>query len=304
MTYRGLVALLALCVCPIGLSHGEEVKLDYNDVTLNAELVQAPGKSLGDGAILLTHGLLAHGRMEIIDALQKLLAARGFASLAPTLSLGLDDRHGMFDCALRQRHTHDTAVAEIGVWTAWLKTHGARRIVLAGHSNGGTETARFAATRLDPAVVALTLLAPGTWNSTEVAAQYEQTHGMPFAPELAYAEALVASGRGDAILEDVAFLQCDHAWVSAASFISYYGNDPMLDTPRLLARIVPPVLVIAAGRDQIVRDLPMRIGPLADGRNVTLVTIDGADHFFRNLYAEDAADAIVRFLRPILQEAP
>jgi pimeloyl-ACP methyl ester carboxylesterase len=304
MKPSGFVALFALWLLPIGLAHGEEVKLEFDGVTLNGELVLASGKPLTDGAILLTHGLLAHGRMEIVDTLQRLLAARGFSSLAPTLSLGLDDRHGMFDCADVQRHTHDMAVTEIGVWIGWLKAHGARRLALAGHSSGGMETARFAATRLDGRVVALVLLAPAMWNAAQATAEYEQTHGMPFAPELAYAEALVASGSGDAILEDVGFLRCDHASVSAASFVSYYGNDPMLDTPRLLAKIVPPVLVIAAGNDQIVPGVPARIEPLADGHNVALVTIDGADHFFRDLYAEDAADAIVKFLAPIFREAP
>ena len=43
----------------------EEIKLKYAGLTLNANLVLADGKGLSDGAILITHGTLAHNRMEL-----------------------------------------------------------------------------------------------------------------------------------------------------------------------------------------------------------------------------------------------
>lgn len=36
--------------------------------------------------------------------------------------------------------------------------------------------------------------------------------------------------------------------------------------------------------------------PLANGERVTLKVIDGTDHFFRDLYAEEIADGAVGFI--------
>lgn len=39
--------------------------------------------------------------------------------------------------------------------------------------------------------------------------------------------------------------------------------------------------------------------PLANGERVTLKVIDGADHFFRDLYVEEMADGAVGFIGPL-----
>jgi pimeloyl-ACP methyl ester carboxylesterase len=297
MRRRPAALLIGCCMLFAFPTRADEVKLTRNDLTLNAALTVAPGKRLQDGAILLLHGLLASDDMEIIQSLQKLLAAHGFSSLAPTLSLGIDDRHGMYDCSVPQRHTEADADGEIGAWLGWLKDHGAPRVVLAGHSNGGTEVARYAAAHDDSAIAALVLLAPRTWTAGQGAADYERTHNMPLITELAYAQALVSSGNNDATLEDVGFLSCDHATVTAGSFLSYYGDDRTRDTPSVLPEIDAPVLVVAAGKDQVVRDLPARMQPLVDQTHVSLVTVADADHLFHDLYAEDAVEAIAKFLQ-------
>ena len=43
-----------------------EVTLPYKGLTLNADLTLAPGKTLADGVILITHGSLAHRDMEML----------------------------------------------------------------------------------------------------------------------------------------------------------------------------------------------------------------------------------------------
>ena len=56
--------------------------------------------------------------------------------------------------------------------------------------------------------------------------------------------------------------------------------------------------MIAGSKDEIVPDIPERIGPIAETQgNVALEVVEGADHFFRDLYAEDAADLIANFVR-------
>ena len=280
-----------------GPTAADEVKMTQDGLTLNAELSMAPGKHLADGAVLLIHNWLGYDQMPIIQTLQQLLAAQGLNSLAPTLSLGVDDRHGMYDCREPQVHTLDTADQEIGAWLHWLTEHGATHVVLAGHSGGAMESARFAATHDDPAIAAVVLLAPPTWTPAQEASEYLDSHGMQLSTELAYAQALMASGNDAALLEDVGFLACNHATVSAASFVSYYGDDRAHDTPSILEQISAPVLVIAAGNDRTVKDLPARMQPVADGTRVNLVTIAGADHAFSDRYASQAVDAMTKFLK-------
>jgi alpha/beta superfamily hydrolase len=56
------------------------------------------------------------------------------------------------------------------------------------------------------------------------------------------------------------------------------------------------VLVIAGSEDDTVKGLVEKTQPLADGKRVQLKVVDGADHFFRDLYAEDVADAVQAML--------
>ena len=124
-----------------GLAHANEVTQPFKGITLNANLELAKDKKPADGVILITHGGLAHRGMELVTNLQKLLKERGYNTLAINLSLGLNDRHGMYDCMVTQRHYNDDAADEIGAWVGWLKKQGATRVALLGHSRGGTQTA-------------------------------------------------------------------------------------------------------------------------------------------------------------------
>lgn len=92
------------------------------------------------------------------------------------------------------------------------------------------------------------------------------------------------------------FLTCADSPVSAASFVSYYAPDPRRDTLRLIAKLPKPTLVVVAGNDEVVVGLEKQVAPLVDDKRVQMKIIDSADHFFRDLYADDAVDAIEAFL--------
>ena len=100
------------------------------------------------------------------------------------------------------------------------------------------------------------------------------------------------------MIRDVGLLFCPHTSVTAQSFISYYGQDPRSDTAKLLDKINIPVLIIAGGQDNVIKDLPDRIKPIADSRKIVLAMIEDADHFFLDLFAEDVADHIEIFISP------
>lgn len=273
-----------------------EVKITHQGLTLNANLELAPGKTVADGVMLVTHGMLAHGGMELIAALQGLLKEKGWSSLAINLGLGVSNRKGMYDCAQPHTHRHADALDEIGLWLSWLEGQGAKSVVLLGHSQGGNQTARFVSERDRPTVSAVVLLAPATWDEQKAAKGYEARYKQPLKPILERAQALVAAGKGGTQFERTGFLYCADATVTAESFVAYYAPDTRRDTPSLLPKITKPVLVVAASQDEIISDLPARAAAHADGKRVQLKVIEGADHFFRDLYAEDAVEAIAAFL--------
>jgi pimeloyl-ACP methyl ester carboxylesterase len=296
---RYLILVVLLGLLAAGRAHAAEVTLKYRGLTLDAELDYAAGKTLADGVILITHGAQAHNNMETLAYLRSLLKDKGYNTLAINLSLGIDKRHGFYDCARPSTHTNDDAVAEIGAWVEWLGGQGAKKIVLLGHSRGGAQTALFAAEHDDPRVRAVILMAPAASDQAEDAQAYQARAGKPLAPELARAQALVKAGKGGTLLEHVPLMAlCRDTSVTAASFVSYYGPDPRRNTITLLPKMKKPTLIFVAGDDQIVKGLDKKAAPFVDGKRVRLKVIPGSDHFFRDLWMDDAVDAMVDFLGP------
>ena len=273
-----------------------EVKIKHAGLTLNARLTEAEGKTLKDGVILVVHGTLAHNAMDTIKNLTEVLAERGLSSLAINLSLGISDRHGMYDCKVPARHKHLDALDEINAWFSWLQSKGAGDIVLFGHSRGGNQAARFAAEKSHALMKRVVLMAPATWDAGRAQASFKKGHGQPLSTPLSKAEAMVKAGKGSDMLVKIGVLYCPGADVTAASFVSYYRPNRRKDTPSILKDIKVPTLVIAAGKDAVVKDLPEKVKPLADGKILHFAVVDDAGHFFLDLYAEDVADLMEEFL--------
>lgn len=286
--------LVAAVVRPAG---ADAVTLSHKGLDVSANLKLADGKTVADGVVLLTHGTLAHNKMEMIAAQQTALAERGISTLAPTLSLGLSRRAGMYDCKVPHTHRHADALDEIGLWLNWLKAQGAKTVTLAGHSRGGAQTAWFAATHDDPVVDKVVLIAPATWDADKTAKGFASAHKADLAGVLAKAKALVAAGKGAEMMKGVGLLYCPGADASAASFVGYYESNPNFDTPTVLPKIKKPVLVVVGTLDTVVPDIAERVRPTVDGKKVTLVEVAEADHFFRDLFGEDLADAIAAFVK-------
>ncbi|HER25542.1 MAG TPA: alpha/beta fold hydrolase [Rhodospirillales bacterium] len=281
-----------------GLAKAEEVTMSLNGMTLNGNLELADGKSLEDGIILITHGTLSHNKTEIITTLQSLFLERSLSSLAINLSLGLDNRHGNFDCARPIDHRHTDAIDEIAGWVGWLEKKGTDSILVLGHSRGGNQTAWYLADNNNPIVRGGVLIAPATWDYAKVAKNYNKRYEKRLSVLLEQMKMLVSTGKGNEMIQNVDFLYCRNATVSARSFVSYYQDNPMKDTPRTLARVKKPVLVIAASEDQVVPDLVEKMAK-SSLPGVRFQVIDGADHFFRDFYAEDIVDLTEDFMKSL-----
>ncbi len=98
--------LLIFVIILVNLAQAEEVTNAYNKLTLNANLELAEGKTLQNGVVLIVHGLLAHNKMEIVETTQQALLENGLNSLAINLGLGIDNRHGFYDCNNTVKDTH------------------------------------------------------------------------------------------------------------------------------------------------------------------------------------------------------
>jgi pimeloyl-ACP methyl ester carboxylesterase len=235
--------------------------------------------------LLIVHGMLSHYGQETIEALQKNLVTRGRSSLAINLSLGIDDRKGPRDCAV----THDYAIAgaqrEVASWVDWLYGQHARAVDILGFSRGGAQVAAMGPEL--PTVRRVVLMAPSFAISSEIAQAYERTYGHSLAP-------LLAEARRDPLKKLTSdFLNCKQATVLGATFLDGYAEMP----PRLAARTGHPTLVVIAGKDEVVTNLESKLPS-----EVHKVTIDGSSHYFPDLFGEDAADAVAKFLtreRPV-----
>lgn len=269
----------------------ETVEIQHNGLTLNAELELAEGSSLADGVLLLTHGTLAHSRMELISALQELFVDSGVNVLAINLSLGVDNREpAMYDCSVPARHTMQDAVDEIGAWQNWLDSQDAGARYLMGHSRGGNQTSQY--TLADPdRVTAQILLAPATWNLKDTLSGYQKRYGQDVTELLAQAKTMDAN----AMLEGVSLLYCEGSGATAGSLMSYYGDYPNYDTPTVLAQTETPTLVITGTLDDVVEDLPEKMAGVTRA-NVQLVEIEDADHFFRDLFIDEVVENAIEFI--------
>lgn len=277
----------------------EDVVHEHLGLGLNGRLEVAPGKSLEkDGVALILHGTLAHHGMEIIRDLQANLKQRGINTLAVTLSLGLDQRSGMFDCTLEHDHRHSDAVEELNAWMDWLEARKAAWVDVVGHSRGGAQVALFAAEEPDRITGRVVLVAPALENASaeDVASRYEAQFGAPLAPILDEARKRMDTEDETKLLDVPGFLYCRNARVSPPAFLDYYAPSRR-PVPELLSRIEAPTLVVAAGGDEIVPGVVEALKSAGLPDHVEVSEVDGADHFFRDLFGEDLADEIAAFLR-------
>ncbi|WP_028485512.1 alpha/beta hydrolase [Thiomicrorhabdus chilensis] len=274
----------------------EEVKENFKNLTVNANLVMAEGKTLADDVVLLTHGTTTHNGRETYRSIQKLLAEQGISSLAPNLSLNVNDRHGEVNCALPQTHKHEDALEEMGFWLDWLKAKGATSVTLMGHSRGGNQTAWFSVERDEPVIKKVILIAPQTWSKEAEHKDYAKKYDLPLQPILNSAEKLVKEGKGDTMLKGINFIYCKDTSATAEAFVSYYKDEPRMDTPTLLKKALKPTLVIMGSADKVVADLPKKMENV-DNDLVQTYSIEDSDHFFLDLFSEELVETAVEFIQ-------
>jgi pimeloyl-ACP methyl ester carboxylesterase len=203
----------------------------------------------------------------------------------------------MYDCKNLHKHKHTDALSEIGVWIDYLKKRDVKKITLLGHSRGGNQAAWFASQNDDPAIKSAILVAPMTWDEKSASENYKKRYKKDLQPLLERAQKLIKSGKGDTVLAHTDFLYCEDTSITAEAFVSYYAPDKKMDTPFLIPRIKRPVFLALAKDDTIMPDLIKKAAALSDNKTVHIKVFEMADHFFRDLNAEELAEEIVGFLK-------
>jgi pimeloyl-ACP methyl ester carboxylesterase len=297
--FAGLLAAAVPFAAALVPAHAEPVSQEYLGLTVSANLELAKDKTLKDhGALLLVHDTLGHHSAPTLAKLQTALSARGFNTLAISLSLGLNKRAGGFDCTHEHDHRHGDASDEIVSWVEWLQTKGARRISLFGHARGAAQVALSVAERQDLGIERVVLAAPAVVTPARLADRFSQEFGKPLAPTLAQARKLVEDGEGDTLLTVPGFLSCPNARTTAAAFLDYYGGDSRQDAVTLLPDMKLPTLIVLAGADGISAELEKTLSLPTTPAGVAKQSIAGADAQFMDAYGEKLADAVAAFLTP------
>lgn len=243
-------------------------------------------------AVIVLHGTLAHKRMEIIETFASLLNEDyDFPVLAPNLALNQPDRPGMIDCAIPHDHTHMEAVDELAQWVSWLESQGYEQIAIMGHSRGGAQVAAYLQNASN-SIMAAGLVAPATYDAEKSAKGYQEATGQSLSTLLEKAQGMAAGSQ----MNVPRFVYCDDASVTAQAFLGYHSPNERFDTPTLLTQVSVPVQVFIGSEDKVVEGLDEKLGAIQPGGELASVTIDGADHFFRDLYADDVIAEFAEFL--------
>lgn len=291
--FKTLIMLMMLCL--MAVVSAQEVTLKHHSLTLNGNFNQVENWQ-EKPVLLITHGTMFHNASELVSTLQNLFAENDISSLAINLGLGLDNRHGAYDCKIPHTHKHEDAIEEIGVWVDWLNKQGAKNIVLVGHSRGGNQTAWFAAEKQAANVSKLILIAPQLWSPEYAKKDYKKRYGKDLNEVLSQAQLLVNKNTPETMLKSVDFIYCQDTQATADAFVSYYKNDLRKDTLFLLPEIKQDILLFAGTEDTIVVDLDKELAKKPPQENVQLHVLEGADHSFRDLYTEEIVDLSVDFI--------
>lgn len=245
-----LTSVVAVMAIVLGAApRAEEVKIEHLGLELvgNLELAGQQAEA-GRAIVVFVHDALSFYGAEGPRALQAGLAARGVASLAITLSLGLDQRRKPFDCTFEQDHRDGDAVQEILAWTEWLAGRGAKLVVLAGEGVGALQIATQPETS-HTAVGGLVLIAPGPSDDTAIAADYRARFGSGLADVLADAHRVGSEVGEDTIMGVPGFLTCPRARVTAGAFLDAYDRSGRPSLASLVRQRGLPVLLFLGPDD-------------------------------------------------------
>ena len=263
-------------------------KYDESLIQLNAtHYIGNDSKSIA----LILHGTRGHQNLELIKSLANSFLENNIDSLTVNLSYGIDNRENNFlPCDIEHKHSKSKSINEIELWLKYLKSKGYQKIFLIGHSRGGLNIIQFFEEFKGSEknlIESIFLIAPVSDEYTD----FKKYHMIKNNINI---DQLV-DGPNELLTID--FLNCPNGKVSKTSFLDYFkiSNKRSGKDGSLLGNLLETnakVFVITGSEDIIVPNTYRRVQAL-NKRNIELIIVDEADHFFRDLYFDDLIEIII-----------
>lgn len=272
---RLTLTLMILAVSFTSLtSVAESVSEQFKGRQVNASFVEIDEYDHSAPIFLILHGTWATQQQELVVAIQELLSDNDIPSLAPTLSLNRNDRKLFLSCDDTVTAGHDDNLDEIGFWIDWLKHKGFENIHVIAHSRGGAQMALFN-TLGTHSVQSQTLIAPMVFSYDEQRL------------------AVTMGKKDDDILSNTSFLYCDEGTITVSAYRSYYDSTPAKHSPVILQTSSVKTFIFLGSEDPLTKPFlaDFSLHQLPEGSSVDV--IDGSDHFFRDLYADEIIEALL-----------
>lgn len=233
-------------------------------------------------AILVMHGFLTTNGFSTVQVVVNELADAGYTVLAPTLTLGINNRNTSLPCDAIHTHTMDGDLAEIDFWTRWLAAKGARKIILIGHSSGGLQQVIYVAIHPHPAVsrvIAISLINFQQYTAPDIIAR-----------ERKGAEQLLHQQPPP--LRTYQMVYCSKYNATPAAYLSYirWSREAVLTT--LKQRKVPIYAIMGGSDDRFSSEWFEKLRSTGIGVKV----IPQANHFFNGPQEFDLLDELKRQL--------
>lgn len=230
-------------------------------------------------AVLILHGFMTTQNFNIVRTLATELHEQGHTVLAPTLTLGIDQRRGGLACESIHTHTMDQDLQELAWWTRWLAERHPGPLALIGHSSGSLQVIAYAATAPEVPLAVVIATSP-IYFGQDYSAEVVQT-------QIERARQRLTAGNAE--LQRYALTFCDRNFVATPqSYLSYanWGRERVLEA---LAQAKVPVHVLLGGRDPRARH-GWQHALQEGGAQVTV--LEGASHFFDGTHEFDLLDYV------------
>ena len=275
------------------------VEIKHNSVSLNGFYSSSSEKSKSIALIL--HGTRGHQNLELITSLRDSLLDNRVDSLTINLSYGINNRANDFlPCDIEHKHKQSNSRSEIKLWYEYVRKIGYEKIYLIRHSRGAWDIINFYENldlKNQDLINSIILIAPisETWESS--IKKYKKQYDINIAN--------LDRQRIEKL--KINFLGCENATVYSDSFLDYYlisGDHDSFDKidgqfsakglNLHLLNTLGEVYIITASDDSIVPGTYKIVKNIEGKRkNIELHQLDGADHFFRDLYFDDLMDLII-----------
>jgi len=273
----GFILLLSFSKASLATEKTIKLQID-NKISVTASYIKGePTKPV----VLMVHGFLTTRNHATLKNLNLAIADEGYSTLAPTLSLGIDQRNQRLPCEAIHTHTMQSDVKEIESWVDWLLSQGHKNIILLGHSFGslhmlvylknGNQSIRYA--------IASSLIdlehAIGT---QKVYSQLKQAR-----------QAIKANNNA---LQEYKISYCKKFVSTPGSFASYAEWDKARIL-KLLSSVTTPVHIVMGSSDnRMDKSWPATLKK----QGSELSIINGANHFFSNEFEFELHDKVLEIL--------